>query len=226
MSTRTAITYARVSTAEQAGSGFGLEVQALAMAAALDMRSWSPAVAHLVDEGVSGSIAPQKRPQLAEALRMLAAGEADALIVAKLDRATRSVADLCELLDLSDKQGWDFIALDLGIDTSTPMGRAMAQISGVFAELERKLIAERTKAALAVAKSNGVRLGRKVAFPDSVRRRITFERAGGFTLQAIADRLNDDGVATAQGAANWSPGTVRNVLESVALDAEMAELAA
>jgi DNA invertase Pin-like site-specific DNA recombinase len=68
----------------------------------------------------------------AQALKVLAAGEADMPVVARLDGATRSVADLCQLLELSDHQGWDFIALDPGIDTSTPMGPAMAQMASEF----------------------------------------------------------------------------------------------
>jgi len=176
--TRNAITYRRVSTDEQADSGLGLDAQASAIDRTIEARRWTVAAA-LSDEGVSGSVAPTARPALAEALRMLAAGKADALVVAKLDRATRSVADLCHLLDLSDRQGWDFIALDLGIDTSTPMGRAMAQMAGVFSELERKMIGQRTSDALQALKASGRRLGRPVEQTDDVRQRIAAEHAEG-----------------------------------------------
>lgn len=153
---------------------------------------------------------------------MLADGTADVLVVAKLDRATRSVGDLCELLDLAARQGWHFVADDLGIDTATPMGRAMAQIAGVFSELERNLIAERTRSALAVRRSQGVRLGRPVNLPDRVRERIVTERALGSTLTGIADWLNLDGVPTSQGAPAWTHATVRAVLRSVEVDEALA----
>ena len=214
----TVITYSRVSTSEQADSGLGLAAQDKAIDNALAARGWTAGAA-LTDEGVSGSIAPEKRPQLAKALQMLANGEADTLVVAKLDRATRSVADLCHLLDLSDRQGWDFIALDLGIDTSTPMGRAMAQMAGVFSELERKMIGQRTSDALQALKANGQRLGRPVSLEDETRSRIAAERAEGKSLRAIAEGLTADGIATARGG-KWHASTVKAVLTSIDLDAE------
>jgi len=212
------ITYTRVSTTEQADSGLGLAAQTHTIEGALNARGWTPALT-LTDEGVSGSIAPEKRPQLAEALRMLAAGEADTLVVAKLDRATRSVADLCHLLDLSDRQGWDLIALDLGIDTSTPMGRAMAQMAGVFSELERKMIGQRTSDAMQALKANGRRLGRPVTLEESTRSRIAAERAEGKSLRAIAAGLTADEIPTAKGG-TWHASTVKAVLTSLDLDAE------
>ena len=211
-----AVTYRRVSTDEQADSGLGLEAQATSIGRHVDAREWT-LVAELTDEGVSGSIAPEARPQLAEALRMLAAGEADALVVAKLDRATRSVADLCHLLDLSDRQGWDFVALDLGIDTSTPMGRAMAQMAGVFSELERKMIGQRTSDAMQALKASGRRLGRPVELADATRQRIVYEREQGRSMREIANDLNNEGVATARGG-QWHASTISRVIESVALD--------
>ena len=210
------ITYTRVSTTEQADSGLGLAAQARHIDNALTARGWT-AEASLTDEGVSGSVSPEKRPQLAEALRMLAAGEASTLVVAKLDRATRSVADLCHLLDLSDRQGWDFIALDLGIDTSTPMGRAMAQMAGVFSELERKMIGQRTADALHALKAEGRRLGRPIDLEAETRQRIADERSEGKSLRAIAEALTADRVPTARGG-KWHASTVKAVLASIELD--------
>lgn len=214
----TAITYRRVSTDEQADSGLSLTAQGSTIARTIEARGWTVA-AELTDEGVSGSIAPTARPALAEALTMLAAGDADTLVVSRLDRATRSVADLCHLLDLSDRQGWDFIALDLGIDTSTPMGRAMAQMAGVFSELERKMIGQRTSDALQALKASGRRLGRPVEQNDDVRQRIATEQAEGRSLRSIANTLNADEVPTARGG-RWHASTIRRVLDSIALDAE------
>lgn len=217
---RNAITYRRVSTDEQADSGLGLDAQAITIGRTIEARGWN-LTAELSDEGVSGSIAPTSRPALADALRMLAAREADALVVAKLDRATRSVADLCHLLDLADRQGWDFVALDLGIDTSTPMGRAMAQMAGVFSELERKMIGQRTSDAMQALKASGRRLGRPVEQADETRQRIAAERAEGRSLRSIADALNADEVPTAR-SGSWHASTISRVLDSIALDAEVA----
>jgi len=208
-----AISYRRVSTDEQADSGLGLDAQAASIAKTIDARGWT-VTAELVDAGISGSAPPPSRPALAQSLEMLAAGEADALVVAKLDRATRSVADLCYLLDLADRQHWDFVALDLGIDTSTPMGRAMAQMAGVFSELERKLIGQRTSDALQALKANGHKLGRPVELPEAVRQRIADEHAAGHSLRTIAKGLTTDGIPTARGA-NWHASTIKAVLVSI-----------
>lgn len=217
-----AITYRRVSTDEQVDSGLGLDAQATSISRNIEARGWN-VVAEMADEGVSGSVEPTARPVLAEALRLLAAGEADALVVAKLDRATRSVADLCHLLDLSDRQGWDFIALDLGIDTSTPMGRAMAQMAGVFSELERKMIGQRTSDAMQALKASGRRLGRPVEQASETRQRIADEHAEGRSLRSIANDLNTAEVPTARGG-KWHASTIGRVLDSLALDAEVAAL--
>lgn len=87
----------------------------------------------------------------------------------------------------------------------------MAQVLAVFAELERRLIGERTKAALAIRRSHGVRLGRPRTLPDEVARRIVDARGGGATWTSIASELNDECVPTAQGGQRWYPGTVRAV---------------
>jgi DNA invertase Pin-like site-specific DNA recombinase len=96
----------------------------------------------------------------------------------------------------------------------------MTQVSAVFAELERKLIGERTKAALAQKKAAGVRLGRPRSLPAPVVARVAEARARGLTLRAIADELNRDGVPTAHGGTQWWAETVRGVLRSVECEAE------
>jgi hypothetical protein len=81
------------------------------------------------------------------------------------------------------------------------------------------MTAERTREALAVLKSQGVRLGRPSQIPAWLKERVVFERAAGSTLQDIADGLNDDGTPTARGGLVWHPSTVRAVLQSHAADA-------
>jgi DNA invertase Pin-like site-specific DNA recombinase len=148
---------------------------------------------------------------LANALARLDAGEASALMVSKLDRLTRSVHDATGLMIRADRAGWGLIALDMAVDTTTPQGAAMAQVLAVFAELERRLIGQRTRDALAVKKDQGVRLGRPPVLPAEVVARVIAERKAGAGWSAIARGLDADKVATAQGGARWYPATVRAV---------------
>jgi DNA invertase Pin-like site-specific DNA recombinase len=100
-----------------------------------------------------------KRPELVKCLQALNAG--DVLTVWKLDRLGRSLRDLITMLDDLKGQGVAFQSLTEAIDTETPTGRAMWQMVGILAELERSLIQERTKAGRAAAVARGVKMGRK-----------------------------------------------------------------
>jgi DNA invertase Pin-like site-specific DNA recombinase len=145
-------------------------------------------------------------------LKAVELGEAEALVTAKIDRLSRSLRDLVELMDQSVREGWALVTLDLRVDTTTPHGKTMARMAGVFAELERDLIAERTKVALAIKKARGERLGRPVTMPRDVSKRIERMKAQGLGWTAIAHRLNGDGVPTAQGGQRWYASTVRAML--------------
>jgi DNA invertase Pin-like site-specific DNA recombinase len=203
--------YCRVSTEEQAISGLGLEAQEKAIRDECQRREL-PLLAIRTDAGVSGkSLA---RPALMTALGDLDEGRGSVLMVAKLDRLSRNVHDATGLLQRAERAGWDLVALDAPVDTTTPQGAAMAQVLAVFAELERRLIGERTKAALAVKKANGVRLGRPPGLPEQVVERILAESSGGGSWSAIARALNSEGVPTAQGGKKWYPATVRYVAKS------------
>ena len=109
------------------------------------------------DEGLSG--ATVKRPALTRCLKALRPG--DTLIVWKLDRLGRSLRDLITLLDDLRARGIHFQSLTEHIDTETAAGRAMWQMIGVLAELERSLITERTRAGVQAAKQRGVQFGPK-----------------------------------------------------------------
>ena len=200
--------YVRVSTAEQADSGAGLDAQRAAIAAEVERRGWE-----LLDvfEDKNGASAKtmRNREGLTAALDVVESGGADGLIVAKLDRLSRSLLDFAGLMERSQRNGWSLIALDLGVDTSTPSGEMMANVLAVFAQFERRLIGQRTKDALAVRRAQGVRLGRPRSLPDGVRRRIVRELGRGDSVGEITARLNEEGVPTAQGGAQWWPSTVR-----------------
>ena len=208
---RGVVGYLRCSTEEQADSGAGLLAQEAAIRAECARRGLSLLAMH-TDAGVSGK--SLVRPALTAALEDLDNGNGDVLMVAKLDRLTRSVHDATGLMMRSEKGGWGLVALDAPVDTTTPAGRAMAQILSVFAELERRLIGERTKAALAIKRDQGVVLGRPRMLSETVVARIVRERKAGKTWTAIADGLNADRVATAQGGSRWWPATVRTVAMS------------
>ncbi len=208
-----AIGYLRVSTDDQAGSGAGLAVQRAAILAEAERRGW-----HLVDviedAGFSGK--SLKRPGIMAALEALRSKRADTLVVAKLDRLSRPMLDFAALMQRSTKEGWCLVALDLGVDTTTPAGEAMANVMATFAQFERRLISQRTKDALAVKRAQGVRLGRRSTLSRDTVVRIVQERGEGSTLQAIADGLTSDGVVTGQGGKRWYPSSVRAVIASAA----------
>lgn len=207
-----AIGYLRVSTDEQADSGAGLAAQRAAIEAEAAHRAWE-LVAVEVDAGASGkSLAG--RPALARALTGVTNGVGDVLLVAKLDRLSRSLLDFAGLMARSQSEGWSLVALDLGVDTSTPAGEFMASVMASAAQWERRIIGQRTRDALAVKRQQGVRLGRPPSIPEHVAEAIKAARDEGLTLRAIADRLTDQGVPTATGASRWSASTVQRVLAS------------
>jgi DNA invertase Pin-like site-specific DNA recombinase len=205
----TAVGYIRVSTAEQTDSGAGLAAQRTTIEAECARRGWT-LVAVYEDAGASGK-SLDGRPQLAEALTAVETGTAAALVVAKLDRLSRSVRDAADLLDRAQRAGWALVAADLGVDTSTPAGEAMANVMASFGQLERRMIGARTRDALAAKRAAGVRLGRPSTLTEDVVRRILDEHAAGESWSAIARGLTADEVPTAQGGARWYPATVRKV---------------
>lgn len=211
-----AVTYLRVSTDEQATSGLGIAAQREALQRALDVRGWEHVAEH-VDEGRSGS--NLNRPALAETLQVLERRQADVLLVSKLDRLSRSVADFAALTEQAKRQGWAIVALDVGVDTSTPGGELIANVMSSVSQWERKVIGERTSAALQAKKAQGARLGGPVFLAQGVRERIVKERSAGSSFQVIADGLTADGIPTARGGL-WHKATVKAVVRSVGLDVE------
>jgi len=206
-----AIIYTRVSTEEQGVSRNGLESQ-LATCQEYASRI-GVEVSQVIEEVVSGA-KMTNRPLLINALSALKSGEAKVLIVSKLDRLSRSVSDLCYLLEVSEKEGWSLVILDLNIDCTTSSGRMQAQIQATFAEFERRRIGERTKDGLAIAKAKGVKLGgSKPVIPFETVQLIALARQADKTFRQIADDLNALLITTSTGTA-WSAGSVNWVLKS------------
>jgi DNA invertase Pin-like site-specific DNA recombinase len=201
--------YVRVSTEEQAGSGLGLDAQRTAIQAECDRRGWT-LVEMIEDAGVSAKM--MSRPGMMRALELLARGDAGGMIVPKLDRATRSTIDAANLLALSEREGWKLVALDLGLDPTTPAGELVATIMAAVAQWERRAIGVRTREALAVKRAQGVRLGRPVVLNAELAARIVSAHKSGAGWSEIARRLNAEAVPTAHGGEQWHPSTVRAVV--------------
>jgi DNA invertase Pin-like site-specific DNA recombinase len=143
--------YARVSTFDQ--HTIPLQIRALREYAA--KRGWT--IAMQVKEVGSGALQRQLREKLLDAARRR---EIDVVLVWRLDRWGRSVADLLATLQELEHFGVGFVSLTEALDLTTPAGRAMAALLAVFAEFEREILRERVRAGLAHARQNGKRLGR------------------------------------------------------------------
>lgn len=207
-----AIGYTRVSTTDQAERGASLAAQEAAIRAECERRGWT--LIHVfTDAGKSGA-SMNKRSALASALQRLDAGEADTLVVAKLDRLSRSLVDLASLMERARHAGWGLAILDTDVDTTTASGELVANVMGSVAQWERRIIGERTKAGLAAKRAEGVVLGRPRTVSSPVRRRIARLRDSGLSWRAIAERLNADGVPTGQGGAHWHANTARRIYEA------------
>lgn len=210
-----AILYVRVSTGQQAESGLSLQHQEMTLRAAAMAGGFERTVL-LREEGVSGK-SMRNRPALIEALRMLEAGEASALYVSKMDRLARRTKDTLHVVDLADEQGWRFVALDVNLDTGTPVGRLVLTILAAVAEMERQRIAERHCDWHAAKRQRGevwgLDLGPKSSIPSDVRARIVELREAGASLQGIADTLNAEGVPTPRNR-KWHGSAIACVLRS------------
>ncbi len=204
------IGYTRISTDEQASNGSGLDAQRNALRLEGERRDWE--VEWIEDAGYSAK--NLKRPGVKKALAMLKRGDADGLAVAKLDRLSRSVLDFAGIMDTAQREGWALVALDLGVDTTTPNGEVMATVLAAFAQFERKLIGQRTKDGLAIKRAEGKEIGRPSALSERHRRLIRKKREDGASYPQIADELNRKRIPTSQGGSKWHPSSVRAVCVS------------
>ena len=115
------------------------------------------------------------------------------------------------LMEQATKNDWAIVALDVGVDTTTPQGEMVANIMATFAQFERRIIGQRTKDALTVKRAQGVQLGRPKTVTSKIEKRIKLLRSSGASYQAIATDLNESGVPTGQGGERWYPATVRKI---------------
>jgi DNA invertase Pin-like site-specific DNA recombinase len=216
------IGYVRVSTEEMAKEGVSLDaqrakVQQYATLHGLDL------VDVLVDAGVSAK--SLDRPGLTRALARLEAGEADGIVVAKLDRLSRSVRDWNDLIDryFGDRAGRTLMSVADSIDTRTAAGRLVLNVLMSVAQWERETIVERTREALGHKRQRGERVGKvplgwdlasdgKTLVPNprdqEARALVKRLRRAGWTFKAIGAELLRRGIMPRSGRPSWAPSTL------------------
>ena len=221
-----AIGYIRVSTEQQATEGVSLEAQKAKIAAWCVTNGYE-LVNVFVDAGISGK-SMDKRPGLQDALKSLSKGMA--LVTYSLSRLARSTKDAISIGETVAKKKADMASLSEQIDTTTAAGKMMFQMLAVLAEFERNLVAERTTNALQYKKATNQKYtnitpygfeaieGRlvRVQAEAAVVAEIQAARAGGNTLQSIADSLNGRGIPTKTGKI-WQPATMHLLMKRTAL---------
>lgn len=216
-----AVAYLRVSTEKQGRSGLGLEAQRDAIDRFAEREGIELAAEFVEVETGKGTDALDRRPQLAAALAHARRVKCP-IIVAKLDRLSRDVHFISGLMS----QRLPFIVAELGADADP----FMLHLYAALAEKERKLISERTKAALAAKRAQGVKLGNRTNLADARAKAVASTKAtadafalnvlpiirdvkasGVNSYRGIAEALNARGVRTARGG-TWQAATVRNIV--------------
>jgi site-specific DNA recombinase len=220
-----AIAYVRVSTDQQANEGVSIDLQIEKIKQYCDLYNYE-LLDIIVDAGISAK--SLKRPGITNVLHCLAGNKADALVVYKLCRLTRSLSDWSELIKLyfNEKSGKTLLAVVDQIDTSTASGRLCLNMMMTVYQWEREVISERTKAALQHKKSKGQPLGSAKFGENITQENITPNsneqeilnlilklRSESRTLQHIADHLNQNNVLTKRNRI-WYQRTVKNVIDN------------
>jgi len=208
-SNRNLVAYFRVSTRRQGRSGLGLDAQRAAVARFAEANGLAIAGEHIEIETGRGEDALERRPQLAAALAAARKAKC-AIVVAKLDRLSRDVAFIASLM----VQRVPFIVAELGPDVDP----FMLHIYAALAEKERRLISQRTRAALAQAKARGTKLGnaglaaanRAAARERAEQLRPVLDEIAARSLNEQARELNARGIAGPNGGA-WSATSVKRV---------------
>jgi site-specific DNA recombinase len=215
--------YVRVSTEDQAKEGLSLPAQKAKIQAYASLNDLQ-LVEIIADEGFSGK--NLERPGVKKLLDLVRDQNAEGVIVYKLDRLSRSTKDLLRLIEeVFQKGNTRFFSISEQIDTETAIGKFFLTLMGALAQMERELIAERTKATLAYKKANGEHLGAipygykllggKLAPQENeqkIIKKMKRWRYEGKTLREIARRLNQEEIPTHRKGVKWSHKAVSCVL--------------
>jgi DNA invertase Pin-like site-specific DNA recombinase len=207
MRQRKVIGYVRVGPRERRSTRPSRTSQRAAIETECASRGWT--VVRFEEDVRSGR--SLRRPGLFAALDACRSGEADALVVARLDRLTYSVEDLAYVMQRAVEDSFALVALDLGIDLTTDAGAHLAKVLSVAATWQPRGVGRRAYVALEHRRDADGR-GRPSSTPPPVADRIRAMRAGGSTLQAICDTLNAEGVPTPRGGTQWRPTSLRAIV--------------
>lgn len=184
-----AILYLRVSTTDQTTANQERELREVAG------RMGCEIVRVYKDHGISGAKGRDRRPEFDRLLRDAAQRKFDMVMAWSVDRLGRSLQDLVSFLSELHALHIDLFLHQQGLDTTTPSGKAMFQMMGVFAEFERAMIAERVRAGLRRARDEGKRLGRPPIGPELEKRiqvALNARRRTGEGVRGIAKRFGVD----------------------------------
>lgn len=224
------IAYARVSTIEQADSGISLDAQIAKMQAYARLYDLE-IVETIQDPGESGKTL--NRPGLQRALTLLKSGKADGVLIVKLDRLTRSIADWQDLIDayFGERGGKQLLSVNDSIDTRTAAGRLVLNVLITVAQWERETIGERTRDALQHKIRNGQRVGKVRYGFDLATDGVTLLenpgeqqiiammrdlRAAGRTLRQIAAELTARNIPSKEGNSQWRHQSIAYILRRAA----------
>jgi DNA invertase Pin-like site-specific DNA recombinase len=178
--------YLRVSTTDQDTERQARELRAVAAA-----RGWA-VVEVYCDNGISGSTGREKRPGFDRLHKDAARRKFDLIAAWSVDRLGRSLKDLVAFLGEMHGLGIELFLFQQALDSTTPAGKAMFQMLGVFAEFERAMIVERVRSGLAKAKAKGTRSGKPIGrprVPERKRQQIRADyKAGGIGMRGLAKR--------------------------------------
>ncbi len=206
-----AVGYIRVSTEEQSREGVSLEMQQSKIRAYAELNDLE-LVEIIEDAGISGK-SIKARPGIQKVIGLGKAKQIDAVIIYKLDRLARNTVETLEIAETLDKKGVGLHSITEKLDTKSPLGRFFFTMLAALAEMERQVIAERTKDALSQKKSRGEKLGGQAPYgyrevdgkleEDPVEQRIIARvnelRAAGYSYRKIADTLTTEGIQTRKG---------------------------
>jgi site-specific DNA recombinase len=219
-----AIGYVRVSTEDQAKEGVSLDnqkskIKAYCLLKDLELREV------IEDAGISAK--NLRRPGVQKVLKLARRREVDAIVVYKLDRIFRSTVDALETTKAFDKWGVSFHSIEETLDTRSAMGRFFFTLTAALAEMERRLIGERTKAALSHKRSRNEKTGGDIPYGydltpagiliknETEQEVIRFIRRldrDGYSLRKICRELEKAGHLTKRGNVVWQPSTVAKIL--------------
>jgi site-specific DNA recombinase len=199
--------YVRVSTEDQAREGVSLATQQAKIEAYVVVKDWM--LLEVIQDDVTAK--PLKRPDVQRLLSLVEVGQVDVVIIYKLDRLTRSVADLDKLMKLFERKMVALVSLQESLDATMATGRLMMNLLASVSQWEREVIGERTRDAMQHLKAHSQVYCRPVFADAGTLAWMQAERATGRSYDAIAELLNAAGTPTTRGG-RWQGNTVRRIL--------------